>query len=154
MPEPLLIGLDIGSRHVKAGVLRADGTVLAVARRPTPLVALHDGGQVHPPADLFTAAEGVVRDAVASATAAGADGSAVAGIGIASVAEAGVPVDAAGEPIGDVLAWHDPRSAPDVARLTAAVPVDRLFARTGLRAEAKHTLAKLAWLRRTEPERL
>ena len=149
MAEPVLVGVDVGTRAVKAGVVAREGRVLHLARTPTPAGRLEDGGEIHPTSALLRAVDAVVRDVVEAAG--GAD---VAGIGIASMAEAGVPVSGSGEPIGEVLAWHDPRSRPAVDVILSAVSLEALFARTGLRAEAKHTLTKLVRLRRAEPARL
>jgi xylulokinase len=68
-------------------------------------------------------------------------------IGIASMAESGVPVDRRNQPVGEILAWHDPRPVRQAAFLERQVGAVRLFARTGLRAEPKYTLPKLLWLR-------
>ncbi|HET7028000.1 MAG TPA: FGGY family carbohydrate kinase [Candidatus Limnocylindrales bacterium] len=153
--SPLVVGIDVGSTNTKAVVVGLDASVRAVARRPTPSRPDGDGGTVHPIEALLATVESVVRDAVALArrpTAASevARGE-VAAIGIASVAEAGAPVDADGRPLDDVLAWFDPRPRSLAVRLGAEVGPNELFARTGLRPEAKVTLAKLAWLRRERP---
>ncbi|HEY3523670.1 MAG TPA: FGGY family carbohydrate kinase [Candidatus Limnocylindrales bacterium] len=141
----LSVGLDLGSTNVKAVVVDPEARVLGVARRPTPTRA-DAGGTVHPFADLLQAAEAVVRDAAAQA---GRDD--IAAVGIASVAEAGVPVGPDGAPLDDVLAWFDPRPAAQARRLAEAAGDRELFARTGLRPEPKVTLAKLAWLRDERP---
>ncbi len=36
MATPCLIGLDAGTREVRAGAFALDGSLLALARRPTP----------------------------------------------------------------------------------------------------------------------
>jgi xylulokinase len=144
--KPAAVGLDVGSTHVKAAVVDVGGRVLAVARAPTPLRP--DGvGMMHPFDELLGAAEAVVREAVTAAAPVR-----IAGLGIASVAESGLPVDAAGEPLDDVLAWFDPRPAPQARMLAATVGAPELFVRTGLRPEPKVTLAKLAWLRDERPD--
>lgn len=145
--QDLVLGVDVGSTHVKAVVADLDGAVRAVARRPTPTRRTSDGGTVHPVDRLVEAVESVVRE---SAGALGLDH--VRAVGVASVAEAGAPVDARGRPLGDVTAWFDRRPAAAARRLAAKVGEPELFARTGLRSDAKVTLAKLAWLRETDPE--
>ncbi|HEU4672444.1 MAG TPA: FGGY family carbohydrate kinase, partial [Candidatus Limnocylindrales bacterium] len=140
------IGLDIGSTHVKAVVVDPGAGVVTVARRSTPTRT--DGrGTVHPFGALVRTAEEVVAEA-----AGGLDPERVAGLGIASFAEAGVPLDGRGEPLDDVLAWFDPRPATQARRLAEAVGDAALFDRTGLRPEAKVTLAKLAWLHDERPD--
>ena len=104
---------------------------------------------MHPTGSLLAAAEEVVRECGASARAAPAD---VRAIGVASMAEAGVLLGVRGERLHDVLAWFDRRSSSAAQRLVAQVGAAELFARTGLRAEAKHSLAKLAWLADEQPD--
>jgi xylulokinase len=143
----LVVGVDVGSTHVKAVVADLKGVVCAVARRPTPSRAAADGGTVHPVDRLVEVVESVVREAVAQS-----EKAAIRAVGVASVAEAGVPVDDRGRPLADVVAWFDPRPAAAAKRLAESVGGPELFARTGLRPDAKVTLAKLVWLRETEPD--
>jgi xylulokinase len=153
----LAVGVDLGSTHVKAVVADLDGRVLGIGRAPTPARSDGDGGAVHPPDALVGTAERVVREALEASDAGderGATAGRVGAIGIASVAEAGAPVDSSGRPIADVIAWYDPRSAPEARRIADEVGSEALFARTGVRAEAKVTLAKLLWLRDHEPDML
>jgi xylulokinase len=81
------------------------------------------------------------------ATAASSIGQKPVAIGIASMAESGVPIDRRGAPVGDILAWHDRRPERQAAWLERQIGAAQLFARTGLRPEPKCTLAKLLWLR-------
>jgi xylulokinase len=149
-----LIGVDIGSTHVKA-VLAAPGSgVVHVARRDTPTRAAPGGGAVHRPDELLGAVESAVAECAAAARAiSGADRGATRplAIGIAGMAEAGVPLDARGRPVGEIVAWFDPRPAPQAKWLERRVGAPALFARTGLRPEPKYTLPKLLWLREERP---
>ena len=52
-----------------------------------------------------------------------------------------------GRPIGEIMAWFDPRPAPQAEWLERRIGAPALFARTGLRPEPKYTLPKLMWLR-------
>jgi xylulokinase len=161
-----LIGLDVGSTHVKA-VLVAPGSgpgsgVVHVARRDTPTHAVRGGGAYHEPEELLTAAESAIAECAAVAANGagwgaerGAAGRLPAGrvvaIGVASMAEAGVPLDSGGRPAGRIMAWFDPRPAPQAEWLERQIGAPALFARTGLRPEPKYTLPKLLWLREHEP---
>src|SRR5664280_2535250 len=68
-------------------------------------------------------------------------------IGIASMGESGVPVDRRNLPVGDILAWHDPRPERQAAWLEQQIGAPALFARTGLRPDPKYSLTKLLWIR-------
>lgn len=149
-----LIGVDVGSTHVKAVLVAPGSGVVHVARRDTPTHAVSGGGAYHRPDELLGAVESAVAECVAAASAAPglAPGAAPPlAIGIASMAEAGVPLDARGRIVGDIVAWFDPRPAPQAEWLERRVGAPALFARTGLRPEAKYTLPKLLWLREKRP---
>jgi xylulokinase len=81
-----------------------------------------------------------------------ADAGAIAGVAVASMAEAAVPLDAAGRPTYDVIAWFDRRTQPQVDWLEQTIGRDRLFAVTGLSLQPIFGLCKLLWLRDAEPE--
>ena len=154
-----LIGVDVGSTHVKAVLVAPGSGVVHVARRATVTHAVSGGGATHRPEELLGAVESAVAECVAMAAALpGATsgvrpgaGGAPAAIGIASMAEAGVPLDARGRPVGEIVAWFDPRPAAQAEWLEKRVGAPALFARTGLRPEAKYTLPKLLWLRAERP---
>jgi xylulokinase len=118
--------------------------VLHVARRATETHAVRGGGAYHRPAELLAAVNSAIAECVAAA---GGGAGKPAAIGVASMAEAGVPIDRRGLPIGDILAWHDPRPERHAVSLERRIGAAALFSRTGLRAEPKYTLPKLLWLR-------
>src|ERR1035437_2740020 len=144
-----LIGLDVGSAHVHAALLLPRSGVAHVARRATLTHTTRGGGAYHKPAELLGAAESAIAECVTAARVAGAG--IPAAIGIASMAEAGVPLDGRGRTVGDIVAWFDARPGPQAEWLERQIGAPALFARTGLRPEAKYTLPKLLWLRAERP---
>ena len=145
MPEALLLGIDVGTTHCKAALFRSDGSLVRLAVRATPTRPLPGGSAEHPAAALLAA----VFDALAEGL--GPDGGLVEAVGVASMAEAGVPLDAAGQPLASIIPWYDPCTAPQAAAIAARFGEPALFAATGLRPEPKYTLAKLLWLRAEAP---
>ncbi|HLZ37268.1 MAG TPA: FGGY family carbohydrate kinase, partial [Mycobacteriales bacterium] len=139
-PDPvLLVGVDVGTSAVKAGAVRPDGTLVAVASRPTPPL---DG-----PADALVAtALSVVRDTVDATGAAR-----VAAVGVAGMAETGVPLDADLRPLGPLVAWTDRRSAVDADAIAARLGAAEVYAITGLTPGPKRPLTTWHRLRRTAP---
>lgn len=144
-PERTLIGVDIGSTSVKAALVSARRGIVHVARRPTITHPVRGGGAYHLPAEIQAAIWAAIAEC--AATAGSSPEERPQGIGIASMAEAGVPVDRRNQPVGEILAWHDPRPQRQAAYLERQIGAARLFARTGLRAEPKYTLPKILWLR-------
>lgn len=143
---PLLIGVDVGTTMIKAGVLDAGGQELAEASAPTPWRAL-SGATEADPEELV----GAVRQVLAAALAASPPGE-VAGLGVASMAETAVVADAQGVPLAPVIAWHDRRAEADFERMRADFSAEALASRTGLVAEQIPTIATLRWLARHHPD--
>jgi xylulokinase len=140
-----LIGVDIGSTHVKAALVTPENGVVHVARRPTVTHLVRGGGAFHKPAELLGAVSSAIAECVEAA--ASSRLAVPAAIGVASMAESGAPIDRRKAPVGEILAWHDPRPGRQAAWLERQIGAPALFARTGLRPEPKCTLAKLLWLR-------
>lgn len=133
------LGVDVGSTNVKAVLLRLGedgGRSVARASAPTPRSGTALVAEV-----LRLIAQLVVR------------GGAPACVGVASMAETGVPLDRDGWPIGDLVRWDGRRTGPATKRLEAALGADQLFAATGVRLSAKVPLAVWAHLRQTDPVR-
>ncbi len=147
----VLIGLDIGTTNTKAVAFDpASGRVVAVASRPTPYVDVEPGGggpaaREIDPAQLW---EGVViclRQVTSAAT------GPVLAVGIASMAEAGVPLDRSGEPLYRIIPWYDPRTEPQLQRVLSEHDSRRIFQITGQAPRHVHTLYKIVWLQEHEP---
>src|SRR5450759_1885133 len=140
-----LIGVDVGSTHIKAALVTPEGGVIHVAHRVTETHAVRGGGAFHRPSEMLASVSSAIAECVA--TAASSVGQKPVAIGIASMAESGVPIDRRRAPVGDILAWHDRRPERQAAWLERQIGAAQLFARTGLRPDPKCTLAKLLWLR-------
>ncbi|MEU4565238.1 FGGY family carbohydrate kinase [Micromonospora sp. NPDC023956] len=134
----LLAGVDIGTTHTKAGVYRSDGVPVARRQAATPSDA--DG--------LRDTALRLLAECVSAAPAP------PLAVGVSSMAETGVPLDAGGDPIGDLLHWRDRRAHREADRIGETVGRTPFFAATGLHPSAKLPLARWLWLRRHDPDRL
>ena len=119
--------------------------MIHVAHRVTETHAVRGGGAFHRPSEMLASVSSAIAECVA--TAASSIGQKPVAIGIASMAESGVPIDRRRAPVGDILAWHDRRPERQAAWLERQIGAAQLFARTGLRPDPKCTLAKLLWLR-------
>ncbi len=148
--EALLLGLDIGTTHIK-GVLYAPqrGQVVAQARAHTPTVSPCPGRHEHDPNALWAEARTCLRQLAAAVP----PGGRVAAVAVASMGEAGTLYDAAGAPLHPIIAWHDPRTRPQRDWWAAQVAPYDLFRRTGQHLSHIHSVHKLMWLRETYPDR-
>src|SRR5680860_211382 len=145
---PFLIGVDVGSTNIKAAVYDIQGQSVAHASVPTithypqPLWAYYD------PEELWDSVCAVIREAVTSLD----DPRRITGIAVASVAEAGIPVDRGGYPAYDAIAWFDRRTIPQMEWLAKTIGEDTLFSVTGLSLQPIFSLCKLLWIRDHHPE--
>ncbi len=135
MSDGVLVGLDAGSKRVKAVVVDLAGHELATAASATPWVV--DGAKVEMDATtLADTVRGVLTSAVAECD------RPVLGVGVTSVGESGVLLDAHGQPVSPIVAWYDQRGAVD--RVAGGLP--DLPVRTGVPFNPIATVFKLAEL--------
>lgn len=138
----------MGSTNVKAVVYEPDGRTVALASAPAITHYPRPAWAYYKPDELWGQAVGVLREVTAQID----DPRRIAGIAVASVGEAGVPVDATGEPTYDFIAWFDRRTIPQRDRLQRTIGEDALFATTGLSLQPIFSLCKLLWIKQNEPE--
>lgn len=143
-----LVGLDVGTTTIKAVVYDPVGRAVGRSMAPTPTHFPRPGWAYQEPDELWSTIVGVLRAALADVP----DPRAVAGIAVASVGEALVPLDAAGEPTSEIIAWFDTRTRPQAEWLDRTIGKDVLFARCGVSLQPIFSLCKLLWLREERPE--
>ena len=129
---------------------RRTGQLVAEGSRPTPIARPRPGWAEHDPEALWQAACGALRDALAQLQ----EPDRVVGIAVASVGEALVTLDAAGQPTGPTIAWYDERPKPELDRLLQTFGAETLYALTGLSADPTFSLLKLLWLQANDPDAL
>src|SRR5215213_1540257 len=144
----LLIGLDIGTTNVKAIVYEPDGRAVARAGIPTVTHYPRPTRAYYKPDELWSCAVRALREAAAQLD----DPRRIAGIAVASMAEAGVPLNSDGEPVYNAIAWFDRRTIPQRDWLGRQISEDVLFARTGLSLQPIWSLCKLLWIKENEPD--
>ena len=144
----LLLGLDVGTTSIKAVVYRPDGIAVASAAAATPTHVPRPRWAFYRADELWGTVVDVIRRALAQVP----DPSQIASVAVASVAEAGVLLDAQGEATVDVIAWYDTRTKPQSDWLGEHVGADALFASTGLSLQPIFSLCKMLWYREHEPE--
>lgn len=145
----LLVGVDVGTTRVKAIAMDTRGAVRAGTERPMPWERDGNHAQIDP-AIITRLAATVAADAVAHAGAASDDHPRVLGIGVTSMAEAGILVDGSDVPLAPTIAWYDPRG--DVETVRRELGTDHFQSTTGMALGPLPSLVKLVWLRREMPE--
>jgi sugar (pentulose or hexulose) kinase len=141
-----LVGIDVGTTRIKAGLIDSDGHELAQTQVST-IWRRDDLGTVASPQD-FT--DGVHRACV-ELLAEGPAGD-VVGLGITSMAETVVLVGPDGDAVGPAVAWHDRRAQGDYDEMVSALSAETIRRVTGLNGDPVPTVAVLRYLMRTSPE--
>jgi sugar (pentulose or hexulose) kinase len=136
--DPLLLGIDVGTSACKAAVVDARGAEVAHGQVPTPWEPVPTGAELD--ADTLL---GAVAEAAREALDRAPDGD-LAAIGVTSVAETGMLLDATGRVLHRPVAWHDSRGGAEARALARDLP--DFTQRTGLPASALCSLTKLRHL--------
>jgi len=146
----LLLGIDVGSTNVKAAVFDLSGAAVALASTPMMTHVPRPGRAFYRPEEIWRQVVRAVKAALDQTPASGRH--AIKGVSVASVGEAGVPLDAHSEPVHDVIAWFDTRSQPQAEWLARTIGRDELFAISGLSLQPIWSLCKILWLKDEAPE--
>lgn len=131
------LGFDLGSTNTKAVLIRAEPSVDVLAQAGVPT----------PPPHLVPA---VLADLARTVT---TDNPPPEAVGIASMAETGVPLDSSRRPLGGWIGWNAAQAGAQAAALATELSAREVFALTGTRLSAKTPLAVWRWLASSDPER-
>jgi xylulokinase len=144
-----LLGIDVGTTGCKAGVLDAEGALLALAYREYETLHPQPGW-----AELDSRAVwGKVKEVVAEAAQASRRDP-ITALAVSSLGEAMTPVSAERELLDRCILGHDVRGQEYVAAVSAQRPgfAERLHAVNGNILGAAYSAPKLAWLRDHRPD--
>ncbi|MBF6605098.1 MAG: hypothetical protein IVW53_05895 [Chloroflexi bacterium] len=146
----LLIGLDIGTTSVKAGIFEAAGRQVAAAGEeyridhPAP-----DRAELDPEV-YWTATRRAIRGALAASA---IDPEGVAALAVSSQGETVIPVDSSGRALGPALVWLDNRAAAEAREIGERFGDAAIYDATGVPSVVPTwTACKILWWRRHEPE--
>jgi len=144
----LLLGMDLGTTNIKAVAYTTQGAPLAEASRPTPTRVMGLRRAEHDPDALLQEAMSALRE-VTSRLPRGAH---ISGVAIASVGEAGVPLDEHSQVLYPIIAWYDERTTRQAEQWATEIGATEVYRRTGLPLGHTFTLNKLMWLRENEQD--
>ena len=142
-----LIGLDIGTTSVKSVVLDAQsGRVVDISSRETPVEHPQQNWSQHDPERLWQVIAGCLRSVRGRGE--------VLGLGVSSLADSGLPLDAGMQPLYPMIAWYDRRSESQAAWWEQQLSEADLHAITGQRVSTSFGVTKLMWIREHFPQEM
>jgi sugar (pentulose or hexulose) kinase len=142
----MLLGIDVGTTHCKAGLFLEDGTQITSSSGVSPISYDANGYPYYAPDDLWQVVRHTIQEVIADH-----DPSKIKAVGVASMAETGLLVDRhTGQPKTNFLPWYSKQAQSSVSMLEQ-VSGDRIerFTLTGIRPNYKCALTKLLWLKDT-----
>ena len=142
MAGELVIGIDAGTTRIKALAVDLSGRILAQAAEPTPWVRSGAEAQMDP--DELVAVVGRVLEQLVTEDG-WPEGARAIGIGVTSMAEAGVLIGPQGNAVAPAIAFHDPRGRSDVIK--QAIDREEFHGHVGMRLNNKPSVAKILWLK-------
>lgn len=139
-----IMGIDLGTTRTKVGIFDPTGRAISLASAPTPTEREGESA-THRPEELWDNVCSLIRK-----TCGDVDPSRIRGVGVASVAEAGLPIDKAGKALYPIIAWFDPRTRRESEWWAKNVGARKVFSITGLFPQPIYSINKIMWLRDRE----
>ncbi|MFZ5436994.1 MAG: FGGY-family carbohydrate kinase [Bacillota bacterium] len=141
------LGLDIGTTGCKALLLSSEGEVLSLAYREYPLVYPKLGWAELDPVAVWDAVREVLSEV---ASRAGSDK--VRALSVSSHGESVTPIGSEGIPLYNTITSLDNRTVQFTRLWEEEFGRSRLEGITGIPLHHKHSINRIMWLRRHEPE--
>ncbi len=142
-----LLGIDVGTTGCKVIAFREDGTVLEQAYGEYPLIHPQPGWSE---LDANVVWENIATGIQQVATQAKSDP--IEAICVASQGEAVTPVSADRQVLANAITTFDARTSGICAELRECITPLEVMQITGMPISDIHTLAKLVWMRRNQPD--
>jgi len=143
-----IIGVDIGTTHVKAVVATTAGEVLHETKEGYPTSNPFPGHQEQNAEDIFQAVLKVLELAVSSIT----DKKSISCISFSAAMHSLMAVDKEGQPLTPLLTWADTRSNKYARALKNTQQGDIIYRDTGTPIHPMSPLCKIAWVREELPK--
>ncbi|MHB9031629.1 MAG: FGGY-family carbohydrate kinase, partial [Anaerolineae bacterium] len=143
----LLIGIDIGTTNIKAVAYDLAGVPAGEASQPTPSRIEGPRQASTDPNMLWAVTSNCLKDLLTRLP----GDNQISGLAIASVGEAGVLLDKAGQPLCPIIAWYDERTVDQAQTVSSQLDDSAIYKVTGLPPGHTYTIPKLLWLREQYP---
>jgi len=148
-----LLGLDLGSSSIRAAIYALDGSLVAIASRPTEKQVPDTSRPteiVWPHERIWGNGCDAIREAVRKLP----DGGRVEAIAVACLGMDGLPIDENGRELFPFISWHDSRTLPQFERWQSDFGGERQFLATGNQLYTFNTAFRLQWMAEHHPQLL
>ncbi len=132
----LLLGLDLGTSGIKAGIFDTDGRRLASKEAFYKTTSPRPGWMEQDPEEWWTACAGAIKDVAGRV-----ESSHIRAISVSGQSPALVCIDESGEPVRSASLWSDQRAAAEGVEVVQRLGSIASFS----------LLPRLLWLKRNEP---
>jgi xylulokinase len=146
-----MIGIDIGTTHIKAVVFNEQGVEISKSVVGTPSSKDNKGEIVWDPEGIWRAAAEATRNALSALHGRLPAGDhlsvpEIVGVAVASVGESGVPLDRKGQPLYPIIPWFDTRTIPQAQWWMREIGREQTAEITGLSVKSIYSALKILWL--------
>jgi xylulokinase len=140
----LLIGLDLGTSSLKAGLFSTSGALLRMQRESYELYSPRPGWVEQDPADWWAAAARALRHLTE-----GVPPGQIVAVGLAGQCPSHVLVDEQGQALGRAILWRDRRATAEAEWIAAHIPnhLAKLWTGSERLGDAALPPARLRWLK-------
>lgn len=138
-----ILGLDIGTTSVKTCVYDENSRIVARANCPTPVTFPRPHWAEHDPEALWVGVVESIQKALQQLP----QPHSLAAVAVASMGEAGVPLDAYGQPLFPIIAYYDTRANEYVEFWQSRIDSVKVHAISGQIIRPPFGVMKLLWLR-------
>jgi xylulokinase len=151
MERRLFLGIDVSTTGAKALLIDEEGQVAATATTPLSSSTPRPLWSEQDPHEWWDGVVASVRMALERAGQAGAQGSAIAAVGLTGQMHGLVLLDEAGQVLRPAILWNDQRTAAQCDEIRRRLGHERLLAITGNEALTGFTAPKILWVAEHEP---
>jgi len=144
-----ILAHDLGTTGNKATLFDAAGVRVATTLEAYDTAYPHPNWAEQAPADWWRAVRDSTRELLASSSVAAGD---IAVVSFSGMMNGALAVDAMGVPLRSAIIWADQRATAEAEFLAHCCGAEQVYRRTGHRAGASYTAAKMLWIQRHQPE--
>ena len=144
----LLLGIDMGTTHIKVATFNVQGHLHSLEMSRTKTNSLGVGQAVYDPQEIWDCVSALLRKATRTLDPLDR----ILSISVASMGEAGLFLDASGQPLTPIIPWFDVRGKEAMDEWYESMRPNECFAITGLNYNYIYSLFKMLWLKKHQPE--